>query len=838
MDNKQQLKRDTGYVPIFLKIISSVFSIVFILSSFLFIFVLYLYGKYTPIINDYYKSSYDLVFESDSDTFRQTDNSYVYDNHGTCLAKLKTDKDTNYLKYSEIPKDVINAFVAVEDKRFYHHKGVDLKSTLKALYLLFENDGKIERGASTITQQLAKNIYLTNTVSYERKIREIFCALALEEKYSKDEILEFYINNIYFGNGYYGIGSASLGYFSKPVSELSVNEIAFLCAIVNNPTHYDPINNKENTLLRMDKILRNMVEQGYLNKAKYDSVKDEEIILKLSKQKFYNYEVSYAIECTIEYLMKIDGFKFCYDFSDMSEYNEYRDSYLEVYSKKREELFRGGYSVYTTIDEKVQKNVQKIVDKELSFNKRKTKDGVYYVQGATTVIDNNTGKVVAIVGGRSQKTDQRTLNRAFQSYNQPGSTFKPLAVYTPALEAGFTKESIVNDTYDKDGPHNSGDNYEGLITLYRAVTKSKNVVAWNLFNNLGPKHCLSYLQKMKFSRIVPKDYNLSSSLGGLTYGTSTVEMASGYATLYNDGVYRHPDCIKSIINQDGEEVYHHTLDDDIEVYSEYAARSMTEILQGVLKEKYGTAYGLALENNMPCAAKTGTTNEQKAAWFCGYSPYYTVSVWVGTDNNDTVDNLWGATYPGSIWKSVQDYLCKGKKIIEFKKPVKQEKKSGSSSKDKTADEIKNDVDSIEDEKIRQDKLISEIESLIAQYSSVDIDSWSSVDDANSLAKKIKNKINQVADSNKRNELSNKYKQINDIKQREINYFIAINSTEATTEATTEKRTESTTEQKTESTTEQRTETTTENKEETTTSQSTEASTEDSTSTAVESEIGG
>lgn len=785
-DTVKRLKKETGYVPIGFKVLGGFFGFLFVVISLIVPILCFAYYEIAPTINDFWRSSYDDVRKSTTETFREEENSFIYDVDGNCIAKLRSEKNTTYLDYEDIPDDVIDAFISVEDRRFYQHKGVDLKSVLKAVYLLYENSGEPERGASTITQQLAKNIYLTNERSYERKLREIFYALGLEEIYTKEEILEFYINNIYFGNNYYGISAAAQGYFSKSVDELSLAEVAFLCSIPNNPTHYDPIENHDNTMLRRDKILDDMLELDYITSKECEKAKKDKCKLKLSNQKFYNYEVSYAIECAVEHLMKKDGFKFRYMFESMNDYQKYRLSYLEDYNDKREQLFRGGYSVYTTISKKEQKILQKAIDDELSFSKKKTDDGTYWLQGAATVIDNNTGKVIAIVGGRTQPAEHRTLNRAFQSFKQPGSSFKPLAVYTPAIESGYTKDTIVSDRYSEDGPRNSGNRYEGDIKLYRAIVKSKNVVAWNVFKQIGIENGLSYVRNMGFSHLVPNDNVLAASLGGLTYGTSTVEMANGYATLYNDGMYRHADCLKSILDHDGNELYVDEYDNQKRIYSEYASRSMTEILEGVLKESYGTGYGLALANGMPCAGKTGTTNDQTNAWFCGYSPYYTISVWVGTDkeNNGTIDNLWGATYPGEIWKSVQDQLCEGKKVKEFKKPESAKKKTKKKSKEDVAtDNLINDVDKETGSLKEQSALVLEVGNLLEEYNNLNIRDRSSVNKARSLSKKIENKINQIKDTSVRNGYAEQFNSIKSVKNNLIKEFERreeSNNTETTT----------------------------------------------------------
>ncbi len=627
-------------------------------------FVYYAYQEFSPVVIHYYQEAVEVVESSDISDFKSEQTSYIYNANGKQIAKLKTDRDVNYVYYSEIPEQIINATVAIEDKRFWEHEGVDLLSTSKAAFLYLKDSENIVRGGSTITQQLTKNIYLTFEKSLQRKLKEIFIAFRLEKRYTKGQILEFYLNNINYANGYYGIGAAAKGYFNKTLKELTLEEVAFLAAIPNNPSLYDPVSHTKNTTKRRNLILKEMWQQGYITEDEYWKASNSPIHFYQPKAKEYNYETSYAINCATQAIMKRQGFSFQYSFDTMKEYRKYLKKYADAFQSAKDLLYVSGFRVYTTIDPKVQKELQKSIDSVLKdFHEKK--DGVYRMQGAATVIDNATGNVIAVVGGRSQKFGGiLTLNRAYQSYRQPGSTFKPLAVYTPTFEQGkITPTTLVDDSYFEGGPYNSGDSYDGEITVRKAVEKSKNVIAWKLFDKLGPEHALEYVQRMRFSKIVPDDYYLSSALGGLTYGVTTVEMAGGYASLANDGIFREPTCIRKITDADGMQIDFER--ETYRIYSEHAARTMTDVLQGV--KKRGTARGLTV-GKMPIACKTGTTNNQTNGWFCGYTPYYTVACYVGEDLNRPVSSLWGNTYPMQIWQRIQTYLCEGKKVIHFKKP--------------------------------------------------------------------------------------------------------------------------------------------------------------------------
>ena len=626
------------------------------------------------------------VAASTEDTFRSSETSFIYSADKKVIAKLTGDKDSNYLTFDQIPQSVKDCFVVTEDRDFYEHDGVNILSTMKAAVLLVKSrlsHTKISRGGSTITQQLARKIYLTDDKTYERKVREIFYAMELEKKYTKDQILEFYINNVCFANAKYGIESASRAYFSKPTSELTLAEVAFLCAIPNRPETYNPLTGYDNTIKRKDRILEQLLAQNKITQAEYSDAVYTEIVLNPAEAvKSQDYMATYAISCATKALMEQQGFEFRYEFTTKADQDEYDKEYEEVYNECRTDLNTGGYHIYTSLSRSRQSKLQKAVNQTLSGFKEKTKDGVYKLQGAATCIDNETGFVVAIIGGRKQKsTTGYSLNRAFQSYRQPGSCFKPLVVYTPALERNYTPNSIVDDSQFKGGPKNSDGTYLGKITLRRAVEKSKNVVAWRLFEELTPQVGLSYVLKMHFNNIVDDDYYPAASLGGLTNGVTTVEMASAYATIANDGIYREPTCIKKITDSEGNVILKNngSKRKETQVYEKDASREMTDILTGVLQT--GTAHGHALQNDMACAGKTGTTSDKKDGWFCGYTPYYTTAVWVGYDSPKTLSDLYGSTYPLTIWETYMNQIHEGLEKKDFPEYGNSSKKSKSSDSD-------------------------------------------------------------------------------------------------------------------------------------------------------------
>ena len=614
--------------------------------------IFYFYIAYGKIILNLQADAKQKVSESTEETFRAAQTSIIYDTNGEVIATLKAEKDVYYLDYNEIPDYVIDAMLVTEDKKFFEHSGVDYFANVRAAIALIKHKGKITQGASTITQQLARGVFLTNQVTYERKVGEIFVAQELEKKYSKTQIMEFYLNEIYFANGHYGIQAAAQAYFGKDAASLSLSQIAFLCAIPNNPNLYNPITKMENTLKRRDRVLKQMYEDGKIKLADYTKAKKETITLSKPKIEESSYAKSYIFYCTIRALMKKDGFEFKYHFDSEEEEAAYDEAYDEMYSSHQKALYSQGYRIYTSIDMTKQKLLQEAVDKELEKFTEVNDEGVYQMQGAAVSIDNDTGKVVAIVGGRDQDLGGLTLNRAYQSYRQPGSSIKPLIVYTPSFERNYTPASMVVDKYTKDGPKNAGNTYLGKIKLQKAIENSINTIAWKLFGELTPKVGLSYLLDMNFSKITEKDYVPAASLGGLTNGVSPVEMAAGFATLENDGIYREPTCIVKITDPEDHELVGGDTQTK-QIYETNAARVMTEAMTGVIKN--GTARSLGLSHTIS-AGKTGTTNDRKDGWFVGYTPYYTTSVWVGYDIPKTVSDLQGASYPGRIWHNYMDEI--------------------------------------------------------------------------------------------------------------------------------------------------------------------------------------
>ena len=631
-----------------------------------------LYHKYYPVYKEYQEEAKRVVAESDAEMFVKNLSSYIYDDKGELISKLSVDVDADYLDYEKIPKQVIDAFVAVEDRRFWEHPGYDKEGILRVCYRYLLTKGEEKHGASTITQQLARSVFLSNEVTIERKVREILTAVELEKKYGKEQILEFYINSAYFSNRCYGIEAAAKKYFGKLAKELNLSETAYLCAIPNAPSYYDPLKHPEHALVRRDKILEDMYECGYISTSELVRAKRYEIVLNPQQaEKIQNYETTYAVDCAVRYLMELDGFAFRYEFEDMKDYRTYLSEYNDQYELFRGELYTGGYVVETSLNQEKQALLQNAIDEVMAFDEEVGENGIYAFQSASTVIDNRSHKVVAIVGGRSQETGLYTLNRAYQSYRQPGSSFKPLAVYAPALNEGYEAKSELTNidvTKAKEMGLSAVELSGGKMRLDKAVEKSINGCAWWLICTLTPKKGLSYVREMEFAKIVPDDDYPASALGGLTYGATTVEMANGYATLANQGEYYRATCLTSLKDRDGHELYQEA--ETKKVYTPYAASEMVEIMKGVITS--GTAASMGWNLDVEAAGKTGTTNECKDGWFCGITPDYAMSVWVGYDEPRILNNLYGATYPAKIWKMVMEELVEGDSVKSFTKSTEGE----------------------------------------------------------------------------------------------------------------------------------------------------------------------
>lgn len=610
--------------------------------------------KVKPEYESYMKEAKDAVDASSEDTFRFNETTVIYDKNGKVISSLSEDRNTVYLSYDEIPQNVINAFVAIEDRSFWTNAGIDVKGIGRVCVEAVKTQGKEVHGASTITQQLARNIFLSADVTLDRKLKEMAIALELTKKYTKEQIMEFYVNNIYFANGYYGIEAAAEGYFGKQAKDLTLSETCYLCAIPNSPTYYDPRENPERAKERRDLILDAMQEIGYISAKDVQDAKAEENTLCKASGMTGGYDTTYAVDCAVRWFMKLDGFSFQYHFDSDADYKSYQEKYEKEYETMRDELYRGGYRVYTSLDSRTQKALQKIADDYV--NKKREDLGLDDFESAV-VLSDKKGQVEAIIGGAGGSNFG--FNRGYQAYRQPGSSVKPLVAYTPALEEGYLPETPVKNINVKEAQkllkdaavHGAVADISQCsgktVTMRYGLEKSLNGVAYTLMNDLSPQKTVPFLEQMKFTEILPEDYTLSAALGGLTNGVLPVEMTGAYACLANDGKFNEPTCIISIIDRYGKERYQKPGEDY--VYSEDASERMQDMLLGVAKN--GTAAGLKWyqSSDVPLYCKTGTTDDQKDNWMCGWAGDYVMSVWIGCDTPKNISTV-GAAGAGVLYK--------------------------------------------------------------------------------------------------------------------------------------------------------------------------------------------
>ena len=627
------------------------------------------YVKVLPMFTEAREEVFDKLVHLSKDDFIMKEDTVVYDANGKKVGSVNAGS-YKYVSINDISPYIYDGYIAVEDKRFRTHGGVDLVATMRAGVSLLKHNMEITQGGSTITQQVIKNNLLTQNKSYTRKIAEILLAPTIESKFTKAQIMEFYCNSNYYGNKCYGVGAASRYYFGKKCADLEPQEAAMLIGLSNSPAAYNPVLHPQAALKKRNRVLKTMCNDGVITPKEYKAaVKKKLNIKQLSEEGSSNetYVISYAIHCSAISLMEKEDFKFKYVFDSKEDYQKYNKTYSKAYSEKIESIRSGGYKIYTSINMKKQKKLQKSVYEGLAFNKEKDNDsGKYALQGAAVCVNNETGYVEAVVGGRG-KNDQ--YNRAYLAARQSGSAIKPLIDYTPGFESGmYSPSTIVNDNKFANGPSNAGGAYYGSVHIREAVARSLNTVAWQVLDNISVKYGLSFLDKLHFHNISYIDNdNMALSLGGFTEGVRVVDMAKGFSTLANNGSFSDRTCVKKIEHVSDGVVYKNN-NEKTQVYSEDAAWMMTDVLKGVFNESYGTGRKLKLENGQICAGKTGTTNSSKDVWFCGYTKYYTTVVWAGYDTPRAMPGASGASIPGVIWKDYMDKIHEKLKPQDFTMP--------------------------------------------------------------------------------------------------------------------------------------------------------------------------
>lgn len=584
------------------------------------------------------------------------ENSVVIDEEGNELAVLGSEKKQIKVISSEIPKDLKNAYVAIEDERFYKHSGVDIKRTGSAIVNYIFHFGSSSYGGSTITQQLVKNMTGDNTDSITRKIKEWWKAWNLECISNKDEILETYLNIIYVGNGVYGVGAGSKYYFNKDCKELSLEECAFLAGINNSPNSYNPFGEKDNSdkiKTRTKTVLSKMLELGYINEENYnEAVSNVDVGLKFKKGTIKSKDgvYSYHTDALINQVT-----------SDIKEKYNITSNFATNY------INMSGLEIVSTQNKKIQNQIETEMKK--SKYSKKSKQGGNSSQAAMVVIDHETGHILGCVGGLGEKDKARSLNRATQSIRQTGSAIKPLSVVVPAINKKIITASSIYDDTSKDFPggyHPYDYNKElGEITVRRAIESSQNIPFVEIMQELKPKVAMNYLEKMGVTTLTEEDNNLTLALGGLQKGISPLEMAGAYATIANDGEYIEPVFYKEIKNHFND-IIMTPKQEKRRVFSKETAYIVQELLTQPVKGSNGTATYCNIEG-MDVAAKTGTTDSNFDRWLCGFTPYYTAVTWYGYDQNETVE--FNKRNPaGLIWANVMARIHAGLKTKSFDKP--------------------------------------------------------------------------------------------------------------------------------------------------------------------------
>lgn len=629
---------------------------------------LILYAAVKPELDKCREIAYDKLAQMDRSDFSMLSDTVIYDKDGKQIGLINAGH-YQYMDINHISMNLQNGYIAQEDRRFKNHNGVDWIATFRAGLALIKHGGEVTQGGSTITQQVIKNTYLTQERTFTRKIVEILLAPELEKKYSKADIMEFYCNTNFYGHRCYGVEAASLYYFGKHAEDLAPEEAAVLIGISNSPSAYDPVSHPDASKNKRDDVLKSMNEVGYLSNEDYEKAVSSplKIVQKETEGTDENYQSSYAIHCAALELMKMDGFEFQYTFDNKEDYTLYSERYTTAYSEQSDRIRAGGFQIYTSLDSGLQAVLQTQIDASLSGFTELQENGKFALQGAGVIVDNKTNYVTAIVGGREADDP---FNRAYLSARQPGSTIKPLIDYGPAFDTGeYYPTRMVNDHKWEKGPSNSGRRYFGNVTVREALNRSLNTVAWQILEDIGIDFGLSYLGEMEFQKLSYVDNQVPSlSIGGFTNGVRVVDMAKGYSTLANGGVYNDRTCIVKILHEKESELTKDMTPFAKQVYRSDSAFMLTDVLKGTFTSPYGTGRGLGLENDMPAAGKTGTTNSSKDTWFCGYTPYYTAAVWVGYDIPRNMPGIYGATYAGKIWKNVMDEIHQGLPPLDWEQP--------------------------------------------------------------------------------------------------------------------------------------------------------------------------
>ena len=663
----------------------------------------------------------------------------VYDSEGNQVTKLVAENSNRvYVKLDKIPLDMQHAFVAIEDERFYTHNGIDIKSIMRAGVKALS--GNLHQGASTITQQLLKNNVFTSWTEesslvdkFKRKFQEQYCAIQLEKRMSKDQILENYLNTINLGQGTLGVQAASQRYFGKNVSDLNLSESAVIACITQNPSKWNPISHPENNAERREEVLKKMKNQGYINEVQFNEAMADDVYSriqvvneKVEKKTIYTYFVDELTEQVLNDLQENLGY-----------------SYTQAYNS----LYSGGLSIFTTQDP----HIQSICDEQFANEENYPPNTRYYLkyeasytdsendavnfstqyfekhfkekrgngfncifnteeeayeaieefkqdveepgykfitesisltpqpQASVTIIDQYTGEVKAIVGGRGEKKASLTLNRATDTKRQPGSCFKVLAAYAPAIDAAG--KSLASTQVDEPYSYANGrpvknwySGYKGICTYRYGIEQSLNIVAVKTITEITPQLGFDYLLNFGFTTLVDRrtesngtvssDITQALALGGLTDGVTNLELTAAFATIANGGTYIKPMFYTKIIDHDGNVLIENT-PKSRRVLKETTAFLLTDAMEDVVTQGTGARVKF---DNMAIAGKTGTTTSNVDVWFSGYTPYYTCCTWSGYDNNVHMNGSGETNTAKTLWKAVMSRIHEGLEYKSFTMP--------------------------------------------------------------------------------------------------------------------------------------------------------------------------
>ncbi len=562
----------------------------------------------------------------------------LYDRDGRLITRIGAENRES-VPLKSIPPVVRDAFIAIEDVRFYEHPGVDLRAIARAAWNNLRG-GRVVEGGSTITQQLVKNSFLKPERTWQRKIQEVVLALMVERRFTKDEILEMYLNRIYLGEGAYGVQAAAQVYFGKNVSDLNLPEAALLAGLTKAPSLYSPFRNPEAALERRNLVLDNMLKYNLITPAQHKAARATPVRLNPDPRARNRYPYPYFVDYVTEELI--------------ARYGETA-------------VFKGGLKVYTTLDPKLQQAAEEVLADARYFPKsERDANNLLQPQAAVAAVEPNTGYIRALVGGR-EHTHKRSFNRATMPPGRPpGSAFKPIIDYGPAIEfLGKAPASVVDDiptTFGNYTPRNYDGRYRGLITYREALTHSVNVAAVKVLQEVGLPQAIQFAGRLGFTAFDPARDGLSLALGGMTYGVTPLQMAAAYAAFASNGIYAAPMAVTKVERPDG--TYDEFRPTRTRAMKPTTAYLITSMLQSVVERGTGTRAAL----DRPVAGKTGTSDEGRDAWFVGYTPDLAAAVWLGYDQPRPMPLVYGGSYAAPIWKAIVSRALSGTPSRSFSVP--------------------------------------------------------------------------------------------------------------------------------------------------------------------------